>query len=354
MKLAVPFIPDQVYTDFLQTIAHHIESVYFSLYSGPVLDSRMRFTKISVKEFSEKLSGTSGVKKYILLNTRFIHPDLYHDDNFLNQTLDMIETLVTGCRISGIVFSDAYFLNALSATKRDITTMLEAVPSVNCMIDNYNKALSFIRLIEQTGFRLPGKLILDRGLNRCPQDLAETAGIIKTKFPAMKIELLANEGCIYQCPFKPVHDAQISFFNLKLSRDKSFKINHSLGCHPWFFNHPENFFKSPFIRPEDISCYENIADAIKICGRTHGPGFLMRCINAYISRSYDGNLLDLMDAARWLGDIYHIDNKMLGSDFFNIMTTCTKDCKNCKICHKLFLKAGITKPVEIRQYKEFL
>jgi len=182
MKLAVPFIPDQVYTDFLQTIAHHIESVYFSLYSGPVLDSRMRFTKISVKEFSEKLSGISGVKKYILLNTRFIHPDLYHDDNFLNQTLDMIETLVTGCRISGIVFSDAYFLNALSATKRDITTMLEAVPSVNCMIDNYNKALSFIRLIEQTGFRLPGKLILDRGLNRCPQDLAEQPELSKQNF----------------------------------------------------------------------------------------------------------------------------------------------------------------------------
>jgi len=354
MKLTVPFIPDQAYTDFLQTVINHIESVYFPLYSGPVLDSRMRFSKIDAEKFSDQISRISGVEKYILLNTRFIHPDLYHDDRFLNQTLDMIEALMAGCRISGIVFSDAYFLNALSCTKRDITSMIEAVPSVNCMIDNSHKARSFIRLVEQTAFRLPGKIILDRGLNRCPEELAETAGMLKAQFPEVKIELLANEGCIYQCPFKPAHDALISFSNLKLSGDRSFKINHTLGCHPWFFRHPENFFKSPFIRPEDLPCYENIADTIKICGRTHGTGFLMRCINAYIRHSYEGNLLDLMDAAKWLGDIYHIDNKRLGPDFFNMMTTCTKDCKNCNICPELFLKAGITKSVEIRQYKEFL
>jgi len=354
MKLSVPYIPDDKYTHFLKKQLPSIESVYFSLHSGPILDSRTRSRKTDIHELSKGLQEFKDIKKYCLVNSRFIHPDLYHDPGFLNQTLDHLETLVSFSDISGIVFSDFYFLNALSDTKRDIISHIEAVPGINCMIDTSQKAFSFFEMIEQTGFKLPRKIILDRSLNRNIKQLEKTSEEIRQRYNPIKIELLANEGCIDYCPFKLSHDAQISLSNTGLTQDKTFHINNTLGCQSYLAAKPEKIFKSPFIRPDDTERYEKIADTIKLCGRTLGFNFLSRCINAYSEKSYDGNLFSLMDAAHWLSDLWHIENKRLDPGFFNMITTCTKDCKNCKLCKNLFLKTAKKKPVTIKPYGDYL
>ena len=354
MKLSVPFIPDKKYINFLKNNSLNLESIYFSLHSGPVLDSRMRFKKQDLSDLSKGLKQIKSVKKYCLLNSRFINPCLYHDTEFLNQTLDKLEFLVSHSNINGIVFSDTYFLIAMSATKRDVISCLEAVPGINCMIDSSQKAFSFFDMIEQTGFEIPGKIVLDRSLNRNIKQLKKTRSEIKHQYNQIKIELLANEGCIYHCPFKLAHDAQISFSNLRITPDKTFQINKTIGCHTYFFTTPEKFLKSPFIRPEDINKYTGVADTIKLCGRTLGINFLFNCIGAYIKKSYDGNLFSLMDASHWLSDRYHIDNKRLDPGFFNMLTNCKKDCKNCSICNDLFLKAATKKTLQIKKYKDYL
>ncbi|MCD4722460.1 MAG: hypothetical protein K8S13_21770 [Desulfobacula sp.] len=314
----------------------------------------MRFKKADLHELSKGLQQFKAVKKYCLLNSRFINPDLYHDTKFLNQTLDKLEFLVSHSNITGIIFSDTYFLNALSATKRDVISCLEAVPGINSMIDSSQKAFSFFDIIKQTGFKLPGKIVLDRSLNRNINQLKKTGEKIKQQYNHIKVELLANEGCIYHCPFKLTHDAQISFSNLRITIDRTFQINQSIGCHAYFSKTPEKAFKSPFIRPEDTNKYTGMADTIKLCGRTLGIKFLSNCISAYIKKSYNGNLFNLMDATHWLSELYHIENKSLGLDFFNLLTSCTKDCKNCSICSDLFLKTAIKKPLNIKEYKDYL
>ncbi|MBU1343395.1 MAG: hypothetical protein KKE44_01080 [Proteobacteria bacterium] len=354
MKLSVPFIPDEKYTDFLKNKTLNIESIYFSLHSGQVLDSRLRFKETGLHELSKGLQALGSVKKYCLLNSRFIHPGLYNDKLFLNQVLDKLEFLVSHSTITGIVFSDAYFLNAMAATKRDVISCLEAVPGINCMIDSSQKAVSFFEIIEQTGFKLPGKIVLDRSLNRNLKQLEKTGNKIKQQYSPIKIELLANEGCIYYCPFKFAHDAQISFSNLRITTDKTLRTNQRIGCHAHFFKTPENFLKSPFIRPEDMDRYKGMADSIKLCGRTLGINFLFNCIEAYIKKSYKGNLFNLMDAAYWLSDLYHIKNKNLDPGFFNTLTGCTKDCKRCNICQDLFIKTAKKKSLEIKNYKDCL
>jgi len=353
MKLSVPYIPDEKYTLFLKNKTPNIESIYFALHSGPILDSRMRFKTTGLYDLSKGLQQLGSIKKYCLLNSRFIHPDLYNDTHFLNQTLDKLEYLVSHSHITGIVFSDVYFLNAMSATKRDVISCLEAVPGINNMIDSSEKAFSLLEIIEQTRFKLPGKIVLDRSLNRKPKQLKTTAHKIKDQYNHIKIELLANEGCIYHCPFKLTHDSQISFSNLGVSTDQTFQTNRTIGCHAYFFKTPERFFKSPFIRPEDVNKYTEIADTIKLCGRTLGLNFLKTCINAYIKKSYAGNLFDLMDATHWLSDIFHIENKSIDPDFFNLMTRCTKECKNCNVCKGLFLKTAKKKPIIIAKYKDY-
>ena len=354
MKLSVPFIPDEPYIRFLKKNIQCLESVYFPLGSGPVLDSRIRLKEAGPNELAGELKQFKTIRKYCLLNSRFIHPHAYHDRDFLSQTIDKLEFLALHAGINGFVFSDAYFLNALSRTNRDIIPDLEAVPGINCMMDSSQKAFAFFNLVEEAGFKISEKIALDRSLNRNPARLEKTAREIKSRYPSMKIEILANEGCIDLCPFKLTHDAQISFSNLGLSKTTNDLTNRTLGCHAYFFNHPERFFLSPFIRPEDVITYQNSADTVKLCGRTLGPKFLMNCITAYRDASYEGNLLSLMDAAHWLADHIHIDNKKLDPGFLSVLTSCSKDCRDCSTCHDLLLTTSRYKPFKIKAYEDYL
>jgi len=354
MKLSVPFIPDEPYIHFLEKNVLGLESIYFPLPSGPVLDSRIRLKEAGTDEVARELKQFKNIRKYCLLNSRFIHPHAYHDPHFLNRTMDRLELLALDAGMTGFVFSDAYFLNALSRTNRDIIADLEAVPGINCMMDSSEKAFAFFDLIEQAGFKLPGKIALDRSLNRNLVQFEKTALEIKGRYPSIKIEILANEGCIDLCPFKLTHDAQISFSNLGLSKTTHDLTNRTLGCHAYFFKNPERFFKSPFIRPEDLSAYKNLADTVKLCGRTLGAKFLMNCITAYRDASYDGNLFLLMDAAHWLSDLIHLDNKKLDPGFMSVLTSCSKDCRNCSICSDLLLTTSMHKPFKIKAYEDYL
>ncbi len=359
MKLSVPFLPDLKYAGFLAEQKSSLASVYFPLPPGPaepVFDARIRphHTRQAqdLDALSNSLAPLDDIKKYVLVNTRFLPPAIYTDPPALNRFLDKIAVLDKSVGISGLVISDFYLTNALDRTGHDIITALEAVPGVNCMMDSLDKVMAYLEIIEQTRFKPPGRLLLDRSLNRYLHTLNTLVPVIKKRISGIRVELLANEGCILHCPFKPAHDAQIALSNTGLVRESTYTLNRTAGCHAYFFKHPHRFLKSPFIRPEDTPQYQGVADTVKLCGRTLGPGFLTQCIKAYIDRSFDGNLLDLMDATAFMADRFHIDNKALGSNFFNEITTCTKQCKQCRICAKLYQKAAYKKSVGFKPYKE--
>ncbi len=352
MQLSVPFISDTAYAESLAQKKADLASVYFGLPSRPAADARVQCRTGDSFSFTKILGRVAGIKAYCLLNSRFIRPDLYLDDIFLNQTLDTIQKLDETIGIQGIVFSDLYFLNALSGTGHELVPKLEAVPGINMMIDTAPKAFFLLDAIEKTRFRLPGKLVLDRSLNRDFHCLEKTVQGIRQAYPRMGIELMANEGCLLHCPFKLTHDSQISLSNTGLVQEQTHRISRTLGCHHTFFHHPHLFLSVPFIRPEDITAYAGLADTIKISGRTLGPNFLCKAIDAYIRRSFDGNLLELMDATRFLADFYYIDNKKLDPDFLNTLANCDKFCKTCGICQDLFMHTARKKTITLKPYKD--
>lgn len=350
MKLSVPFIHDEKYTNLLKNETANIESIYFPVTINPLLDARVQTKPIELETLCRQLGKLTGIKKYVLINTRFIHPQKYSDIGYLTLFLDQLEILRKTCGLSGIVFSDAYLLNALSATGHAVVSEIEAVPGINCMIDSVPRALAMLQLIDDSGFKRPEKLIPDRSLNRNFKVLEQ----FKKQFPLIRLELLANEGCLLHCPFKPAHDAQIAFANLKISRENTFQINQDVGCRKWCHKHPHHILRSPFIRPEDLDAYNGIADTIKICGRTLGSVFLRRCITAYGRQAYDGNILDLLDASNWMHDIWHIENKKLDLAVLKQLSLCTKDCKACTICPDLFSNTAIKKNIRFRDYKDYV
>lgn len=352
MKFSVPFLPEITYSQFLQKNIKHIHSIYYTLNTGPVLDARFRFLHTDFNQLNQMLQKFSGIKKYCLLNARFIHPTLYHDTEFLDRILDQMSRLNDCGNIDGIVFSDAYFLTALTDRNNEVSNHIEAVPGINCMIDSIEKAESFIDIIRTKKFKLPGKLILDRSLNRNLDQLEKISLAVKKAYPETKIELLANEGCIHHCPFKLAHDAQISLANFESIKNLTFLTNQTVGCHAYFLDNPETFLHSPFIRPEDTTHYDHLADTIKLCGRTLGPVFLTKMLTAYFNRSYNGNLFKLMDAAHWMADHYHLDNKRLDPGFLKMVTKCKTINGRHNQCRSAWKKAAKKKSIQIKKYKD--
>ena len=352
MKWSVPLIPDPSYVSFLARRRHTLASVYFNPGLEGAWDARVQPSDWGPKAISRALESLGTVKAYALFNTRFTTPDKYQDTDFLTQTLDGLSQLHRLSGITGLVITDFYLLHALGRTRHPLIEELEAVPGINCMIDSPEKAFAFLEQVELAGFKRPTRFLADRSLNRNPEDLARFSTRLKQAYPDMDLELLANEGCLSHCPFKLSHDAQISLSNTGSCREMTHEINRKLGCRNYLAQQPEKILASPFIRPEDQWAYLPQVDSFKLCGRTLGPGFLTACIRAYQDEVYTGNLLELLDAAHFLADHYHLDNAALGPDFLQRIQSCTNQCKSCRVCRELYTRSMHPKPVTFKIFKD--
>ncbi|MEJ2033114.1 MAG: hypothetical protein P8Y63_08770, partial [Deltaproteobacteria bacterium] len=288
---------------------------------------------------------------YALLNGRFHSPETYLDSAHLLGILAVLEALLQEGNIDGIVVVDFYLVQALSDASPEIAGWLEAVPGVNCMLDSYDRIQSCLDLLAHTHFRLPAKLNLDRSLNRRLQVLEKVSSKCRARHPGLQLTLLANEGCLYRCPFKFTHDAQIAFANTGDQTNRTHELNRRLGCIRILSERPDELFRSPFIRPEDQQHYEKLADVLKICGRTLGAEFLKKTISAYLAGTFAGNLLALLDTQDWQVDRLIIANDALPCDFFKQLTTCSQRCMECGYCRKLFDRIGRQQPLALKDFR---
>lgn len=156
--------------------------------------------------------------------------------------------------------------------------------------------------------------------------------------------------------------------------------------------HPVEYIRSPWIRPEDVSAYEKIGiEHFKITERGFPTEILLKRVKAYTERSFEGNLLDLVQGhgyllaknqekkldvknhfdsieeivaeinrVRGLGQERtfarhsYIDNKKLDHfiDFF-VDNKCTKNCESCGYC-KHWADVSITYDDDVHNYLVYL
>lgn len=352
MLLDAPFIPDPDYVAFLAGRAAGLHSVYFSLFVEGVPDGRHRFQNIHARRLADLLKPIEGPKKYGLLNSRFHPPEFYAEPGGLAAVLDVLSSLLGDGVLDGVVYADLYLLRSLSGASPETAAALEAVPSVNFLPETFDGVYALMESIAETRFKPPGKLTLDRSLNRRMADLAAVSKRIRSAWPGVKISLLANEGCLYRCPFKLTHDAHIALVHLGHDLD-THRVNQDLGCMGYLRKHPHRLLGSPFIRPEDVALYADHADILKICGRTLGPAFLKRVISAYLAGAYDGNLLELTDAMAWMADEVHVANPSIPVGFAGTVTDCAKTCGACDYCRVVFDACATPVTARSRQIKDF-
>ncbi len=176
-----------------------------------------------------------------------------------------------------------------------------------------------------------------------------------TKAVECEIIVLANNLCLYQCPYEyyhhdglghasqsynPVHGCYVDYCTIRCTLDRLSDMSENIKCR--------------WIRPEDLHLYEDIGIGMfKISGRAMPTERILRAAAAYSSRHYEGNLHDILNAlAPKIGFVnagptgatghtpapppeLYIDNQALDGfiDFFR-KQNCLSECYRCDYCRK--------------------
>ena len=123
----------------------------------------------------------------------------------------------------------------------------------------------------------------------------KTLKLLKEKLEC-EMEILTNGNCLMNCMMAHVHPNLMSHSSQSKHSSDGFVIDHCfLYCQKKKTEEPANYLKSDWIRPEDIHYYEEIGyENFKLVERNIKTEEMVKRVKAYSNRSYDGNLLDLV------------------------------------------------------------
>lgn len=116
------------------------------------------------------------------------------------------------------------------------------------------------------------------------------------------LRLIANNICLRDCAYKTFHGTELSHSSQANEKGAEFVVDYCvIQCTAHKLMNPERLIASEWIRPEDVTHYEELCDkvgydrlSIKLLDRIKTTQFIARVVKAYAERSYSGNLLDIM------------------------------------------------------------
>lgn len=306
MRYSIPYAPNcisriETYDRFTKA---SINEIYFS--DNTLMNSSRRNLYVDWEELIRIRE-----EHYIKLDY-VINPNVFFNYDKVKDLIVWLKGKVDLITISNPILLRNYFI-------RDyLFENFEVKNSINNRIDNF-KTLAFY--VEQLGIK---KIILDRNVNRDLDFLSKVKKYAEEH--NVLITLLANEGCIVNCPFKLQCDNAIAINNeevIDFNQDHSCK----LGLNTDEGNLIDTL-QSPVIYPIQVDSYSKYCDEIKISGRTNEldtwivkvESYLFKRNNLNINQltsnfcNYNFNLLDLYETG-------FLDN--------------VKNCKNrCYECNK--------------------
>ncbi|MCK9603506.1 MAG: U32 family peptidase [Candidatus Omnitrophica bacterium] len=112
-----------------------------------------------------------------------------------------------------------------------------------------------------------------------------------------QLQLIVNDNCLSHCPLFIYHNNLTSHASQSKGKVGIFMFDYCfLICKYLRIKEPANFIRAAWIRPEDISVYENIGiDRFKVVDRGMHADAIALIADAYSKRSYKGNLYDLFN-----------------------------------------------------------
>ena len=259
-----------------------------------------------------------------------------------------------GVRLDLLLNANCYGAEAMSAAlEKRVECILETLDSWGCRPETCTVASPFVartvktiapdveirasvnmRLTTLQAFRYLAPLFdsycLGRDVQRNLETVRRFSGWCRAN--GKKLCILANSGCLRNCPWQTYHD------NLIAHSDAAMKTRNVKGWNPhlcWTLYKDRNNFaemlKATWVRPEDIGRYEGLVDVVKLATRQHANPDMV--ISAYERGSFEGNLLDLFEPG--FSPAFFptfIDNTAFPSDWFERTSACARECTLCGYC----------------------
>ena len=152
-----------------------------------------------------------------------------------------------------------------------------------------------------------------------------------------KLCLLANSGCLRNCPYQTFHD------NLVSHDDEIREIRNVRDFLPHLcwerYGKKENaadFLRSSWLRPEDITKYAPYVDIVKLA--TRNTSSVRMILGAYTNGRFDGNMFDLTEPC--FSSLFApaiLDNRLL--DNHPLPGLCGSNCTHCGRCEAILREA---------------
>lgn len=348
-----------------------VGSVWGVMDKTPVGGGRPYFiiAKVSKEEVENYVKGvhSAGMKFDYLLNAPCMN-NLEYKKETNRELIDHIEW-ISSIGVDGVVVTIPLIMEIV----KEQFPKLEVKVSTVCHVNSVQRALLF----EELGV---DSITLDFNINRDFNLIKKIREAVKSK-----LIVLANDGCLYQCPYRFYHYNIIGHASQTTNPLKGFYIDYCIArCTTKRFSSKVELMKSRWIRPEDVHLYEEIGiDNLKVGGRRMSTKWLVNAARAYHDRKYDGNLGDLLDISQLcvdpdmrspqyrnfladsgkvdqekiaqIGQTYpvkpYIDNKKLDGfiNFFN-GHDCLSGCGTCNYCKSWSEKAVTINKEEASKY----
>lgn len=243
--------------------------------------------------------------------------------------------------------------------------MLEFMKHINHKLKIELSTIAHIDTVTQIRYYFENygvtKICANLNKNRNFDWLEHAARYCKTQ--CIELELMANEFCGVGGNGYATHCIYRDSCYICHSTNRTMEDDNLLDHYPMEMctmsrnQDPSNWLKSRFIRPEDLSVYNNVGIYnFKLTGRTGSTEYLMKVVKAYLKGDYRGNLLGLWKPLESITarqdesfTAYNIPNKALNGfiDVFAAGRDCDREVCGitCRYCNNFYdsIKAGETK-----------
>ena len=305
--------------NFCKTYKHLIYDLYFTCRMPPFIQDAMG--DVIMGDPTAPIANAINLQKELdipisaTFNNTLVRPDQENLDLFISNFDQLYEQ---GVKIVTIPHTSWLMTGQLQKRYPDLKIK-------NTILRDVNKANQIARLAE-AGFHYVN---VDRNLMRDEDELKKMKRVAD-KYD-IELSLLANEGCLGNCPVMPEH---YQYNNSRISQPQYFDDPISrISCHSWNFTDPSSELKNAYLPPwkEDWDNMLNYVNVFKMHGREN-IDLLYNSLD--IVARYDAQQDILYDGF----DEYMIENNLERpiNGWREKIRNCKFDCWDCNYCDKVY------------------